>query len=435
MIEISTWKLLLPGSVLLLLILASLIYGRGVIRLEWLNLTRLRELKRLKSDAKEPFEEEALEAIIMPCKALNSKWILHESDLDFTKNTYDLIANIAGAYHPDSKFPIQEARIRLVLQAVMELRNQLLVLTKWKGVHTVTQFRLRHVLFLSRAWKLKEKWKEWRVVKFLVRYKLFALFQWVFFIVRWLDLTFWAMRMMAYIIHDIVFKVFLVRWYLIIGELAMQVYQDRKEEQVFLPEKLIEEFDSLPEEESPEETDLPEEVKKISDASRSDILFHSWSLEWAKVREIYFRLVEDIARVHHPNADQPLYEAKLFDLLMGGVRFSEKIAAVQTNPFLNKLLDLRLTHVLMVKDTADFLMNSQVLAWVRKYKLTYIIKYAILLFKVVRKGHPALLFRDFALTLAGEACKRWFYLYLHEKTTIESNYVYQESRPQSEPET
>ena len=63
----------------------------------------------------------------------------------------------------------------------------------------------------------------------------------------------------------------------------------------------------------------------------------------------------------------------------------------------------------------------------REYKLTYIFKYAFLLFKVIRRGNPALLFQDFVLTLAGEGFKRWLYLYLHDRITIEANSVYQEN--------
>ena len=117
---------------------------------------------------------------------------------------------------------------------------------------------------------------------------------------------------------------------------------------------------------------------------------------------------------------------------MGGVRFSEKIAAIQNIAFFNKLLDLRVAHVMMAKDTADYLMRSQALSWIREYKLTYIFKYAFLLFKVMRKGNPALLFQDFVLTLAGEGFKRWLYLYLHDRITIEANTVYQENRLISE---
>lgn len=211
------------------------------------------------------------------------------------------------------------------------------------------------------------------------------------------------------------------------GELAIQVYRDQEKEPDIQTEDLLEDLNSMPEMDNPMMADLPEEILKISESSRDDILFHSWSVEWKKAKGIYIQLVEDIARTHHPQSKQPIYEAKLFDLLMGGVRFSEKIAAIQNIAFFNKLLDLRIAHVMIVKDTADYLMRSQALSWIREYKLTYIFKYAFLLFKVIRRGNPALLFQDFVLTLAGEGFKRWLYLYLHDRITIEANSVYQEN--------
>ncbi len=403
-----------------------------MIKLEWLNMQSLREMRKISQETDDPMKVGALKAILEHCKSLNSKWILSESDLSILENTYFLVEQIARSYHPESSHPVEEARIRWVLKAFMDLKNRLLALTTWRGVHTVTQFRVHHVLLLSRAWKLKEEWKDWRVVKFLTRHGLYPLFQWLFYLIRWLDLTFWAIRMMAFILQDIIFKVFLVRWYLIVGELAIQVYRDREKEPDIQPEDLLEDFNSIPEMKHPKMADLSEEILIISDSSRDDILFHSWSVEWEKAKGIYIKLLENIAQHHHPESKQPIYEAKLFDLMMGGVRFSEKIAAIQNFPVFNKLLDFRIAHVLMVKDTADYFINSKALSWIREYKLTYIVKYALLIFKVVRKGNPALLFQDFVLTLAGEGFKRWLYLYLHDRITIEANTVYQENRLLSE---
>lgn len=419
--------LILPGCALLLLIGILTVRGFGVIKLDWMNSRQLREFKKARLISEDPSEQAALDSIIGFCQRLNSKWILRESDLAILDNTHGLVKNIALAYHPNSKTPVEEARIRRVLQAFMDLKDRLLVLMKWKGVHALTQFRLRHVLFLSRAWKVKETWKEWRAVKFLARHGIYSLFKWVFLIVRWMDWTFWTLKMMAYIIHDIVFKVFLVKWYLIIGELAMQVYRDREKEPEIPADDLLEDLDSIPESENP--ADLPEEVRKISETSRNNILFHTWFVEWDKVKGVYVDLVNNIARTYYPRANQPVYEAKLFDLFMGVVRFSEKIAAIRTYPYLHKLLDIRVSHLLMVKDTADSLINSQTLAWIKKYKLAYFFKYAFMLFKVVKMGNPLLLFQDFALTLAGEGCKRWFYLYLHDEITVETNSIYKTVAP------
>jgi hypothetical protein len=431
MIDLFSWKLIIPGTLFLLLLMVLMARGFGVIKLDWLNSKWLRDLKKMQAEEEDPFRQEALEAIIVHCKTLNSKWILRESDLNILENTYGLIQKIAISYHPNSRNPVEEARIRRVLEAFMELKNRLLALTAWRGVHTVTQFRIHHIVLLSRAWKLKEEWKEWKFAKFLNKYKLFPIFKSVFFFIRWLDLTFWIIRMMTYIIQDIVFKVFLVRWYLIVGDLAIQVYrdQDKEKEPEVRPEEILEDLGSMPDEENSQIEDLPYKIQETSRISKNDIIFHTWSVEWKQAKKIYYRLIEDIAQNYYPQSSNPIHEAKLFDLLIGGARFSEKIAAIQNFPFLNKLLDLKVSHAMMVKDTAEYISNSQGLAWVRKYKLTYIFKYSFLLFRVVRRGNPALLFQDFALTLASEGGKRWFYLYLHEKITIEANSVYEIREP------
>ena len=427
MFDISIWKFILPGIALVILVFILLAKGFGVIKLEYLNLKWLRELKALKLSANDSAYKGALIAIISHCQILNSKWILEESDLDILRNTYQLVKKIAYSYHPDSKHPLEEARIRLVLNAFMELKNHLLLITTWKGFHTATQFRIRHVVTLSRAWKLKRSWKESKAFIFLEKYSLFPFFKWLFFIIRCVDLTFWVTKMIIYVIQDIVFKVFLVRWYLVIGNLAVQVYSDRGKDPNTQPETILEDLYSMSESENSQMRNLPEKIKKVAEFSRNEILYHTWSVEWAEVKEIYVNLVKNIAYEYNPHAEQPIYEVKLSELLTSGAHFSEQIAAIQTYPFLNKILDLRITHALMAKDTADFLANNHVLSWVRRHKLTYIFKYSLLLFRVVEKKHPALLFKDFVFTLAGEGCKRWFYLYLHDKITLETNSLYRKS--------
>jgi len=434
MIDLSFWNLIAPGFIFLALLAVLIVKGFGVIKLELTNRNRIRELRQMAVGSESSANKDSLNAIANQCTKLNSKWILKESDLDIAGNTYRLLRVIAALYHPESRTPVEEARIRKVLQACLELKDRLLVISKWRGVHKLTQFRLRHILFLSEAWRIKEQWKEWALVKFLMRHNLYGLFQWFFFLIRCADLTFWSMKMLIYIIHDLVFKVFLVHWYLVIGELATKVYQDSKEksdeESEIEAKNLMEDFESIPESDPLGKSDLPDKIQNISNASRKELLFHVGSLNWEQTRANYIRLVEEIALSHYPQSDQPLYETTLFDLLMSGVRFLETLAAIQNYPFVHRLLDLRVTHILLVKDTANFLKDNQFLSWVKKRKLNYVFKYSYLLFQVVKKANPGLLFKDFAVTLAGEGFKRWFFLHLHEKIVVEAHMVYQDSSPE-----
>ena len=82
---------------------------------------------------------------------------------------------------------------------------------------------------------------------------------------------------------------------------------------------------------------------------------------------------------YHPNSEQAIYEVKLSELLASGLHLSEQISTIQTYPFINKILDLRVSHALMTRDASVFLTNNQVLSWVRKHKLRHIFKYSVLL--------------------------------------------------------
>ena len=401
-----------------------LIKGFGLFKLHYVNLKWLKKIKQLTKDTDNSTKKEALLATINHCQNLNSKWLLDESDLKFLNNTFLLIKKIAHAYHPNSKAPIEEARIRCILNAFMELRNHLLPLTSHKGIQAITRFRIRHILILSRAWKAKESLKQSKICVFLYKHGLYHLFGWLFFIMRCLDLTFWAMKMTSYILQDIVLKVFLIRWYLVVGELANQVYSDKIVNSKIPIDSILDGLNDITEPENLSKGELPKNIKEISEASRNEILYHTWSVEWVKVRSIYINLINSIAQEYHPDSEQPIYEVKLFELLTTLLYLSEQIADIQNYPFVNKVLDLRVSHALMTKEANSFLMNSHVLFWIKKYKLGHIFKYSLLLFKVIQKKHPALLFKDFAFTLAGEGCKRWLYLYLHDRITEKTNTLY-----------
>ena len=409
-----------------LLILGLILFrGHGVARLRYLNFIWLCKFKQSSKNTCDNKKKEALATIINYCNGLNSKWLLDESDLDFSNNTYQLVKKIACAYHPHSKAPMEEARIRCLLGAFMELRNQLLALITFRGVQTITRFRIRHVLILSRAWKTKDSGKQWKIASFFNNHEIYPLFRWFFSITRFLDLTFWATKRISYILKDIVLKILLMRWYLVIGELAIQVYSDNKKTSEIQIESILGGLCAIPELDNQSKNNLPNKIKKISEDSRDQILYHTWSVEWIKVKEIYINLIKNIAKEYHPNSEIPIYEAKLSELLAVGLHLSEKISAIQTYPFVNKILDLRVSHAIVTKDAVDFLSNNQMLSWIKKYKLGYIFKYSLLLFKVIQKKHPGLIFRDFGVILVGEGCKRWFYQYLHDEITKEANTLYQ----------
>ena len=401
--------------------------GFGLIKIGWLNFTRLKELEQQKHGSKDPAKQHALQVVIQHCQRLRSKWILQEPDLRIVERTQHLAEKIASVYHPRSSNPLAEVRLGELLEAFLELKNKIVIFSELKGVRAFTQFRLRHVRYLSRAWQKKEQWRKSPLGQTIARYKLAALFQWVYFLIRFLDLTFWMFKMLGYIVHDVVLKILLIRWYLTIGELTIRMYADRTGESDLSAEELLSQLDAIPNEDMP--SDLPLGAREIADASRKALMFKMSSVEWNQVKENYFCLVRDIAGHYYPTAEEPLYEVKLYHLMMGVSRLSDQVASIRHKPVLNKLLNIRVSHLLLAKEAMDFLRESELGVWLKKYPVGRFVKVSRLLYQTVQKRHPGVLFKDFALFLAKEAAKRWAYIYLHDKIAVEANHAYKSSLP------
>lgn len=400
--------------------------GLGLLQIRGLNLSRLRGLHTLRESAQNETERKALDLVIQRCESLRKKWILKESDLDLNKNTLSLVGEIAALYHPKSKNPVEEVRVGKLLRAFMEMKKRILILARMKGIRGLTQFRLRHLYFFSRAWKTKTEWQESPVGKTASRLKLYSIFKWGYLIFRSMDTVYWSFKMLAYLIYDVVFKVLLVQWYLVAGELALQVYRDDEKDPEISAEDILEDLEELPEQQNFEAQDLPEAIQKIAAAYRKNIFLNPKAMDQQKIKEIYSLLVSDIAGYHHPQSPQPLQEAKLYDLMMGVARFADVLCALESKPVLNKLLGIRISHIFMVKDVADFIIDHPVMAKLQKYKVGTVIKYSALIYKVFKRKHPGILFKDFAFSLSLEGGKRWFYIYLHDKLVVEANMIYSE---------
>lgn len=401
--------------------------GFGLLKISWLNFSRLKELEKQINNSKDPLRQKALLGVVEHCQKLRSKWILQETDLRIAERTQHLAKEIARVYHPQSKNPLAEVRLGGLLEAFLELKNRIVALSEMKGVRQFTQFRLRHVRYLSRAWKKKEQWQQSRVGQVVARYKLAALFQWIYLFIRFLDLTFWIFKMAGYIVHDIVLKILLLRWYLTIGELTIRMYQDPASESELDADELLSQLGSIPDEEIL--STLTSGAQDIADRSRKSLLFKMSSVDWDQVKEIYFNLVKDLASHYYPGTPEPLYEVKLYHLMMGVSRLSDQVASIRDKPALNKLLNLRVSHIMLAKDAMDFLRESELGVWLKKYPVGRFVKISRLLYQTVQKKHPGVLFKDFALFVVKETAKRWLFIFLHDKIALEANHAYKASLP------
>ena len=72
---------------------------------------------------------------------------------------------------------------------------------------------------------------------------------------------------------------------------------------------------------------------------------------------------------------------------------------MSAKPVINKMLKLRLSHLLKAKDAASWALENQLVDLARKYKVGTAVKYSALIYKAFKKGHPGILFKDVALTL------------------------------------
>jgi len=418
------WITLGVGAILACVLAVLIVKGYGILQVRWLNISRLRNLQQRASTTTDPMERLSLNAITERCETLRGRWVLGEPDLAVITNTRSLVQDIARFYYPESPAPLAEARIEKILNAFLEMKTHILQLTQLRGIREWTRFRLRHLVWLSEAWARKTQWEQTPTVKTVRRFKLIPIVKWIYTALRSLDLVFWSLKMTVFFLYDIVFKVFLIRWYLLVGETAIRVYSDREQDEDVSPEELLEDMDALPDQKELEDTGLTGEVKERVNTSRNAILFHLGAMSWQEARQRYDDLVKNIAHFHHPDAERPLYEARLYDLLIGFSRFAEQIVSLKAKPVINKMLRLRLSHLLKVKDATNWALETQLVDLARKYKVGTAVKYSTLIYKAFKKGHPGILLKDAALIITREAGKRWILVYLHDKIAVEANWVY-----------
>jgi hypothetical protein len=412
---------------IVLLVLAVVVStkGYGLLRIGWLNLSQLKKLEEERSCVKDAERKRCLSFLIEHCRSIRKKWILDAEDLDISHNTLQLVNSIAGVYYPKEKNPIAEARIGQVLAGFLELNEKIKLLCQVPGMKRLTQFRIRHLMLLARAWEMKANWEESSLGKFVEKYEVLKYFRWFFNILRFLDLTFWVIKMIRNLIQEVTFKILLIRWYLMVGEISIRVFSEKPVENQLDEEELLQEMADIDEQQMPSE--LPEGVRQLAEDTRKQLVYSTHAVKWDEAKGIYSILTERIARHYYPQVDNPLNEAKVFELISGTARLAEEISEIRNKAVISKLLDIRVSHLLMMKDAADYLEDSEFLQWIKKYNLHQVFRYSNLLYQVIRKKHPGMLFKDFAFTLVAEGGKRWVYVYLHDRIAVEANHIFKQS--------
>jgi len=420
MIE-SYWIYFFPP----VLILVAVIYmlGDAYLGANWRAGNKKLKAIQEKHDSSTCEEDKrALQIIIDQAGRIQSKWILDFEDLDIFTSSLKSAKEIAGVYHPDSVNPEEEVRLEKLLNAMLFAKSQVKAWEQNKTVSKLLELRLRHVLFLSEAWEKKKDWDQSSSGRIFHQYKLGSALNWLYMLVRFMDLSFWIMKMFVHLLRDFALKQLLMRWTLLAGETCYQLYRETdKLASDSDEEKIWNDLDGISEPEIPD--DFPADLQRIVDRSRNDLIFETSILSKERAMEIYRELIEDIAKWRHPESIEPLKEARLIDIASSAGRLLEKMETLRSQPLAGRLFQLRVSHILKAKDITDQWRESSVKEWADKYKLGQVSKISSVLFKAIRK-QPGAIIQTAAFELLKEGGKRWFYIYIHGKLSEEAYRTY-----------
>ena len=364
----------------------------GYCLLSWMR-RRISLLKGRGQKAVSEKEQQAIKETLLACERLRN---VSFEEWDFKSTTLSLIKKIAFIYHPNATAPIEQARLGDVLDALQEAYQKILHVIHLPQVEYVTQFRVIQI-FDSYKTSSKNPKKTGSNKSGIKKRLLESL------ILKW------------------VVRSLLIQWVLLVGEAALEVYGGNQEEGVVEAEAILTELGNLPD--APD-IPVPENVKTIIDSSKKKIVFSPTVIPRQKIGQIYFMLIEQIARYYHSDSTLPIYEARVCDLLKSVADSLEGVARLGQKPVLNKILKIRVSQLTQAKDIALPLGQNKILEWVNKYQVGGIAKWSHTLYKTLKKKQPEILLRDVAFGVVKEGGKRWLVLYLHGKVAAEANKLY-----------
>ncbi len=420
---LETWWLWVSAVIVLGAVLWARWQNRVFSRLAKKDEARLTHLRARWETAPTPAERRAIEILLAHVDSLQSRWFLDAGHLNAWELSRVMVTQMATAFHPDAPDPLTRARIGPLLTGFVGLKDALLELTRMPGMGGLLRLRLRHIESLQVAWQKKKAWDDSSLGRLAKRYNIFFIIKWATNIARCGDALFWLFKSGGFVLYDMAFKRMLVRWYLALGEVALDVYGGPESRPQMTDDDVLEDLDDLEEPEARLE-DFPPEVRALVERSRKELMLATKKLSWKEIEQIDRQLVTDIATAYHPQAQQPLKEATLHDCLLSLSRLCESLSSIKEKRFVSKVLDLRLSHLLKIKKAADTVLDSQWFELLKKYKVGSAVKYSTLAYKTFKKGHPAVLFKDLAFTVVKEGGKRWLALYLHGKIACEADRVY-----------
>lgn len=361
--------------------------------LSWMR-QRLDSLRsRLRGTVSEK-ERAAIEEILNDCHNLGKEEINLQS---FKSQTFSLIERIAAIYHPDASAPLEQARLGDILAALQEANQKVLNVMNLPRLDTMTRFRVVQVFPRVPALGKNDGGTNGSTIKNTVLGPLIRK------------------------IRSLIVKSLLVQWQLLAGEAAIKVYGENPTQGEPELEGLLAEWENV--QEVPDVI-LPENVKRITESSKKEIVFSLTSITWHKAGQVYLALTEKIAGHYHSDSSAPLYEVRVCDLLESVSNSLDWASQLGQKPVLNKLLSIRIAHLTQAKEIALPFAEDKVMGWMKKYQVGRIAKWSRTFYRTLHKKQPGILFRDVVLGVVKEGGKRWLVLYLHGKVAEEANKLY-----------
>ena len=367
-----------------------LLKGRGLFHLYQFLGSRKQQMKQRQGSS--PQERQALELVRETCSQYRGRNIFSPEDLRFLPDTLSLISQIACIYHPSEKAPLEKARIGKLFAVFQEMNRQIFNVIEIHGLEELARFRLREVLSKGTVNK---------------------------------SIVFWVPDFLRRRIRLMMMRTLWVYGLQLVGESAIKVYAEYREDEAPEPEVLLAEMDQLQDKSDPS---FPEEVHEIIETSRKNVLFSVKPLVWADMKPLYISLVENISRAWHPESSLPLYEVRVYDLLKSLARYLEWAGKLSQKPVLNKMLGLRVSHIIGVKEVVIPFAGNTLVDWTRKFQVGRAAKWAKTIYKTLQKKQPRVLFHDVAAGIVKEGGKRWLALYFHDKIADETNRLYKNSQ-------
>ncbi len=221
--------LLLTGAGGFLLLFTSL----AGAALWWTRRAGGGELKTLiarRNASQNDADRRALQIVIDRAQTLQRKFILDADDIDAPAGALRLAHEIAAVYRPKSRAPEEDVRLGRLLDALIDLNKQTLSWKQTPGARFLFDMRLRRLTAISSAWEKKKQWDRTPVGLAVYKYKLPSVLSWAYTLARCLDLGFWIIKMSLHLARGLALKQFLVRWTLLVGKKAVQLYRESEDD-------------------------------------------------------------------------------------------------------------------------------------------------------------------------------------------------------------